>query len=223
MTPEGVATHTGAPAHVVPDSAGQAVCDLIARPYNAHLATLAELKDRSSVVEALAPSRLAAVMRDGVSLALDHYGPRLQPKTSALIADWLHQHAQLVERLAEPWNALSQGSASDVVRGFKAGFASPEAQAGTALGSLLGGIGGFAGGLVGTFLALHRDDQAFSSRLQSYLGEVDRWFTVAASDFDGRVLPRVERDLNPWPHRLRWVLGAALTLGAAGVAAWLTR
>ena len=204
-------------------SRGQGVCDLVARPYNAHLALLAELKDRSSVVAALAPSRLAAVLRDGVSLALDRYGPQLQPKTSALIAGWLHQHAQLVERLAEPWNTLSQGSASDVVRGFKAGFASPEAQAGTALGSLLGGIGGFAGGLVGTFLALHRDDQAFSSRLESYLGDVNRWFTVAAADFDSRVLPRVERDLNPWPYRLRWTIGTVLALGAAGAAVWLTR
>lgn len=223
MTPDGVATHVGAPAHVVAGSAGQAVCDLIARPYNAHLATLAELQDRSSVVAANAPARLATLMRDGVSLALDQYGPQLQPKTSALVADWLHHHVQLVERLAEPWNALSQGSASDVVRGFKAGFASPEAQAGTALGSLLGGIGGFAGGLVGTFLALHRDDQAFSSRLQSYLGEVDQWFTVAASDFDSRVLPKVERDLNPWPHRVRWMIRALLALGAAGAAAWLAR
>lgn len=216
---------TGSPTSAPPTrvSEGQVVCDLIARPYNAHLATLVEVKDRSSVVAALAPSRLAAVLRDGVSLALDQHGPRLQPETSALIADWLHQHVRLVERLTEPWSTLSQGSASEVVRGFKAGLASPEAQAGTALGSLLGGIGGFAGGLVGTFLALHRDDQAFSGRLQAYLGEVDRWFTVAAADFDGRVLPRVERDLNPWPHRLRWMIGAALALGAAGAAAWLAK
>jgi hypothetical protein len=207
----------------VPGSAGQAVCDLIARPYNAHLTALSELTDRSSVVAALAPSRLAAVLRDGVSLALDQCGPRLQPKTSALIADWLRQHSQLVERLAEPWSILSQGSASEVVRHFKAGFSSPEAQVGTALGSWLGSIGSIAGGVLGAFLALHRDDQAFSSRLQSYLGEVDKWFTVAASDFDSRVLPRVERDLNPWPQRLRWMIGAVLTLGAAGAAAWLAR
>jgi hypothetical protein len=223
VTVDGVATSAAAPAHVAPTSPGQPVCDLIARPYNAHLATLAEPKERSSVVAALAPSRLAAVMRDGVSLALDEYGARLQPKTSALIADWLRQHSQLVERLAEPWNALSQGSASEVVRHFKAGFSSPEAQAGTAIGSWLGGIGGLAGGVLGALLALHRDDQTFSARLQTYLGEVDRWFTVAAADFDSRVLPKVERDLNPWPYRLRWMLGAALTLGAAGVAAWLAR
>jgi hypothetical protein len=217
------ATSTPGSLHAARESKGQAVCNSIAGPYNAHLALLAELKDRSSVVAALAPSRLAKVLRDGVSSALDEYGPQLQPGTSALIANWLHQHVQLVERLTQLWNALSAGSASDVVRGFKAGFASPEAQAGTALGSLLGGVGGFAGGLVGTFLALHRDDQAFSSRLQTYLGEVDRWFTVAVADFDSRVLPRVERDLNPWPYRLRWTIGVVLALGAAGAAAWLTR
>jgi len=130
---------------------------------------------------------------------------------------------QLVERLAEPWNTLAQGSASEVVRHFKAGFSSPEAQAGTALGSWLGGIGGIAGGVLGALLALHRDDQAFSTRLQAYLGEVDRWFTVAAADFDSRVLPKVERDLNPWPYRLRWTIGAVLALGAAGAAGWLAR
>jgi hypothetical protein len=197
-------------------SAGQAVCDLIARPYNAHLAALADMKDRSSVAAALSPSRLAAVVRDGVSLALDEYGSRLSPKTSALIADWLQQHSRLVEQLAGPWSALSEGSASSVVRGFKAGFASPEAKIGTA-------IAGFAGGLVGTFLALHRGDQAYASTLESYLGELDRWFKAAAADFDLRVLPRVEHDLNPWPHRLRWAIGAVVALSAAGVATWLAR
>lgn len=223
MTVDGTIADEAAPVHAAPRSPGQPVCDLIARPYNAHLATLAELKDRSSVVAALAPSRLATVLRDGVSLALDEYGDRLQPKTSTLIADWLRQHSQLVERLAEPWNTLSQGSASEVVRHFKAGFSSPEAQAGTALGSWLGGIGGLAGGVLGALLALHRDDQAFSATLQTYLGEVDRWFTVAVADFDSRVLPKVERDLNPWPYRLRWTIGAAVVLGAAGAAAWLAR
>lgn len=223
MTVDGLATDAAPPAQVAPASPGQPVCDLIARPYNAHLAALAELKDRSSVVAALTPSRLTAVLRDGVSLALDEYGARLQPKTSTLIADWLRQHSQLVERLAESWNTLSQDSVSEVVRHFKAGFSSPEARAGTALGSWLGGIGGIAGGVLGALLALHRDDQAFSARLQTYLGEVDRWFTVAAADFDSRVLPKVERDLNPWPYRLRWTVGAAVVLGAAGAAAWLVR
>lgn len=121
VTVDPTATSTRGSLHTARESKGQAVCNLVAGSYNAHLASLAELKDRSSVVAALAPSRLAKVLRDGVSSALDQYGPQLQPGTSALIANWLHQHVQLVERLTQPWNALSAGSASDVVRGFKAG------------------------------------------------------------------------------------------------------
>lgn len=106
------------------------------------------------------------------------------------------------------------------MRGFKAGFSSPEAKVGAAMGSLLGGISGFAGGLVGTFLALHRDDQAFAKSLHSYLGEVDRWFTLAATDFDSRLLPLVERDLNPWREGLPWIL-MGLALAAVAALLWL--
>ena len=204
-------------------SIGQPLCDLIVRPYNAHLGTLAEIKERSAIAAAVAPSQLAATLRDGVTLALDQFGERLAPPTSRLVADWLHEHVRLADQLAEPWRALSEETSSEVVLGFKAGFASPEAKVGTALGSILGGLGGFAGGLVGTFLALQRGDQAFAATLQSYLGEVDRWFTLAATDFDRRILPRIERDLNPWPHRARWGLALLVVLVAAGAAAWLTR
>ncbi len=214
MTVDGIAA--APPPQAARASDGQAVCDLIARPYNAHLAELAELKDRSSVVAALAPPRLAAIVRDGVALALDQFGPRLSPKTSAAIAEWLHQHVRLVDQLSEPWSTLSHGSESDLVRGFKTGFASPEAKIGTALG-------GFAGGIIGTFLALRREDQSFSADLQGYLSEVDRWFTSAAADFDSTVLPQVERDLKPWPYRVRWTVGIALALSVAGAAAWLAR
>ncbi|MDF3069750.1 MAG: hypothetical protein K0R38_5351 [Polyangiaceae bacterium] len=202
---------------------GQALCDLLIGPYNAHLAALATLEDRSAVVAALEPSRLAGLLRDGVTLSLDAYGARLSSQTKALIAGWLHQHVQLVEPLGVSWSALSPGAATEVARSFRAGFSSLEAQAGTALGSLFGGLGGLAGGLVGTFVALHRDDQAFSGQVHRHLGEVDRWLTTAAADFDARLLPRVERDLNPWPYRARWAIAAALALVGLGGAAWLAQ
>lgn len=204
-------------------SHGQTFCDLIASPYSTHLGALADLSDRAATVAALAPPRLVAALRDGVAQALARYGSRLSAKTNALIADWLHEHVRLADRLSEPWSLLSEGTTNEVVRHFNAGFSSPEAQAGLALGSWLGGVGSIAGGLVGAFLALHRDDQGFATRLHAYVGEVDRWFTLAAADFDRRLLPRVERDLNPWPYRARWALGAVITLTAAVVAAWLAR
>lgn len=202
-------------------SEGQTFCDLIAAPYNTHLGSLADLSDRAATVAALAPPRLVAVLRDGLAQALARYGSRLSAKTNALIADWLHEHVRLADSLSEPWGLLSEGASNEVVRHFNAGFSSPEAQAGLALGSWLGGVGSIAGGLVGAFLALHRDDQGFATRLRAYLGEIDRWFTLAAADFDRRLLPRVERDLNPWPYRARWALGAVVALGAAAAATWL--
>lgn len=201
--------------------AGQPFCDLIAGSYNGHIAKLDDLKDRASLAAAVAPSQLGAVLRDGVAQALDRFGTRLSPRTTALIESWLQQHLRNADALLEPWNELASGSSNELVRGFKAGFSSAEAKVGTALGSLLGGVGGFAGGLVGTFLAMQREDAAHLAKVQGYLGQVDRWFTAAAADFDDRVLPKIERDLNPINFRMRWIIGVALAAVAAGFATWL--
>lgn len=49
-------------------STGQDFCNLIAGPYQTHLCSLAELRERSATVAALEPPRLAAVLRDGTAL-----------------------------------------------------------------------------------------------------------------------------------------------------------
>jgi hypothetical protein len=43
------------------------------------------------------------------------------------------------------------------------------------------------------------------------------------SDFDRRVLPRIERDLNPWRYRVRAVGVAFAVLAAVACAAWFLR
>jgi hypothetical protein len=193
---------------------------LLVRPYNLHIAALAHLNERAALAAALAPKALAGHIRDGATLALDRYGANLAPTTSNLVSTWLQQHTKLADQLSPSWQQLSDGSAGELVRSFKAGFSSKEAKVGTAIGSVLGGWGGVIGGVFGGLVAMQRDDRAFSDRLRAHLVEVDRWFAVLATDFDARVLPRVERDLNPWPHRLRWVVGAAVVVAGAAAAAW---
>jgi len=193
---------------------------LLVRPYNLHISTLAHLKERAALASALAPPVLAGHIRDGATLALARYGARLEPATSNLVGTWLQQHTKFADQLSPSWQLLSGGSAGELVRNFRAGFSSKEAQVGTAIGSVLGGWGGIIGGLFGGLVAVQRDDQDFSEKLQAHLLEVDRWFSVLATDFDARVLPRVERDLNPWPYRIRWAVGVALVVAGASAVAW---
>lgn len=195
---------------------------LLQDPYQQHLAAAQKLTDRGRLVAALSPEVLVDLVRDGANAALEQYGSRLAPATSTLVGLWLQQHVKLADELHVRWQRLSAGS-GDLVRGFKAGMFSEQAAVGSAIGALLGGWGGVVGRVVGGLVALQHDDRDSAEQLKLYVSEVDRWFAVLASDFDRRVLPQIERDLHPWPHRVRWAATALVSLGVAAALAWLLR
>lgn len=196
---------------------------LLRAPYETYVARAAELTERAELVKALSPELLVEQIRAGVNDALSKYGPQLRPPTSNLIGLWLRQHTQLAEKLKPQWARLQGAASGDILRVFKAGLFSEQASVGGTVGGALGAWGAVAGRLLGGFIALQQDNVDEAELLKVYLAEVDRWHAVLISDLELRVLPQIERDVNPWPHRLRSTLSALVTLAIGAAAYWFLR
>lgn len=197
----------------------QALCDLMMRPYTEHMAGLENVADRAAVLIALKPETVVATLEQGVSDVLRQYSTVLSPATVERIGVWLHEHAKLANGLHQSWEGLSGSSFSGLLRAASLGFKSEQTQLGAAIGSLFGPHGSAIGGAIGGLLALRQDNQRIHENSQAYLAQLTHWLAVASSDFDRRVLPRIERDLHPWPSRLRWATGILL-LGAIAATCW---
>ena len=201
----------------------QALCDLLMSPYSAHMAALNEKTDRGEVLRGLAPNSLVGTLKQGLQLVLSQYGDALSPATTNLLAHWLREHAALAEKLNSSWESLSRTTIGELVRAVKVGFTAEESAIGAALGGAFGPTGRLVGGTIGGLFAFQRDNRDEETRGRAYLAEVTRWVVVMTSDFDRRVLLKIERDLNPWPYRLCAGAIGLLLVAALGSAVWFLR
>ena len=210
----------GMPAlSAVPTSAeAQAVCDAFMQPYKEHMAALETLPQREEILKAVHPDAIIGRFNEGARIILARGPTALSTSTSVQLRRWLETHDAQAAPLREHWQLVSGNAATNFLRGARIGMTSQEAAVGRSLGSFLGPWGSAVGGALGALAAASQDSEQIQD---SYWNAFTHWIAAASSDFDLRVLPCIERDLHPWPQRLRSLAGWIAFIAVAAGAAWL--